>query len=39
MTDFLADTTDLLRRTPTVLTALLSGVPGSWADTPDAPGG
>jgi hypothetical protein len=39
MTDFLADTTDLLRRTPTVLTALLAGVPGAWTEAPDAPDG
>jgi hypothetical protein len=39
MTNFLADTTDLLRRTPSVLTALLSGVPDTWAGTPDTPDG
>ena len=39
MSEFLADTTDLLRRTPWVLTALLAGVPDSWTETTDAPGG
>jgi hypothetical protein len=36
---FLADTTDLLRRTPDVLRALLTGLPASWAETPDREGG
>ncbi|HEY2916044.1 MAG TPA: DinB family protein [Candidatus Limnocylindrales bacterium] len=36
---FLAETTDLLARTPLVLTALLSGLPDSWGDTADTPGG
>lgn len=35
MSDFLADTTDLLRRTPTVLRALLGGIDDSWTSTPD----
>jgi hypothetical protein len=39
MVDFLVETTDLLRRTPVVLRALLSGVPGSWVDTADIDGG
>ena len=40
MTDgFLAETTDLLRRTPDVLRALLSGLPESWGDTADTEGG
>jgi hypothetical protein len=39
MADFLADTTDLLRRTPAVLTALLAGVPTAWTETPDTDGG
>lgn len=39
MTDFLAETTDLLRRTPDVLRALLVGLPDSWGDTPDKEGG
>lgn len=39
MTDFVTETTDLLARTPTVLRALLGGVPSAWTDTPDTPGG
>lgn len=39
MTDFLAETTDLLRRTPDVLYALLVGVPDRWTATPDIVGG
>lgn len=39
MPDFLRETTDLLRRTPDVLTDLLVGLPESWTDTPDADGG
>lgn len=39
MGDFLADTTDLLRRTPLVLQALLSGISDNWTDTPDVEGG
>ena len=39
MTDFINDTRDLLRRTPEVLRALLSDLPASWTETPDAPGG
>lgn len=35
MTDDLADTTDLLRRTPELLRALLTGLPERWTDTPD----
>ncbi len=35
MPDFLAETTDLLRRTPEVLRALLVGAPDAWVDTPD----
>jgi hypothetical protein len=38
-TAFLAETTDLLRRTPDVLRALLVGLPESWANTPDRDGG
>jgi hypothetical protein len=34
---FLADTTDLLRRTPEVLRALLRDLPESWTDTADVP--
>jgi DinB superfamily len=36
---FLDATTDLLRRTPQVLRALLAGAPSSWTDTPDVDGG
>lgn len=35
MDPFLAETTDLLRRTPEVLRDLLLGLPESWIDTPD----
>jgi len=37
--DFLTETTDLLRRTPAVLQALLVGLPASWLGTPDREGG
>jgi hypothetical protein len=36
---FIAETTDLLRRTPLVLRALLAGLPESWTGTPDTPDG
>jgi len=36
---FLAETTDLLARTPLVLTALLSNLPDSWGATADTPDG
>lgn len=39
MGDFLAETTDLLRRTPDVVAALLTGIPDRWTDTPDVEGG
>lgn len=39
MGDFLADTSDLLRRTPNVLRSLLQDLPDSWAQTPDKEGG
>lgn len=39
MTDYLAETTDLLRRTPNVLRALLLHAPRAWVETPDADGG
>ena len=39
MSDLVADTVDLLRRTPTVLAALLVGVPSGWTETPDAAAG
>jgi hypothetical protein len=35
MGDFLAETTDLLRRTPVVVHALLGGIPDRWTGTPD----
>jgi hypothetical protein len=37
MTDFLAETTDLLRRTPELLRALLVGLPDAWTETADVP--
>ena len=37
MTDRIADTLALLRRTPELLTALLAGLPEAWTDTPDTP--
>ncbi len=39
MSDFIAETTDLLGRTPGVLRTLLTGLPSSWTEAPDAPGG
>ena len=40
MTDaFLADTIDLLQRTPNVIRALLGGLPELWGDTADTEGG
>ena len=39
MTDFIGQTTELLRRTPELLRALLIGLPESWTDTPDVPDG
>ncbi len=39
MTDFVAETTNLLARTPEVLQALLHGLPETWTDTPDTPDG
>lgn len=39
MSQFLEETTDLLRRTPNVMRALLAGLPESWGDTPDVEGG
>ena len=39
MSDFLAETTDLLGRTPEVLRALLVGLPESWGATADTEGG
>jgi hypothetical protein len=39
MAAFLAETTDLLRRTPEVLRALLVGLPDTWVGTQDVEGG
>jgi DinB superfamily len=39
MSTYLGETTDLLRRTPELLRALLAGLPAAWADTPDVDGG
>jgi hypothetical protein len=39
MTDFIADTTALLARTPEVLRTLLIGLPEAWTDTPDTADG
>ena len=39
MSDYLAETTDLLRRTPEVLRALLLHAPETWVQTPDTEGG
>lgn len=36
---FLAETTDLLERTPRVVRELLSGLPESWVNDTDKPGG
>jgi len=37
MTNFVAETTAILERTPQLLRALLAGVPESWTDTTDVP--
>jgi len=37
--DVIGETTNLLKRTPDVLRALLGGIPDSWTDTQDTPGG
>ena len=37
MSDFIDDSLDLLRRTPTVIRALLAGLPDSWTSTTDVP--
>jgi hypothetical protein len=39
MDTFILETTDLLRRTPELLRALLIGLPDSWGTTPDTDGG
>jgi hypothetical protein len=38
MRSTLAETTDLLRRTPDLLRSLLAGLPDAWTATPDVPG-
>ena len=37
MSDFIAETTDLLRRTPDALRTLLTGLPTAWTETSDVP--
>lgn len=37
MTNSIDETTDVLRRTPELLRALLTGLPDSWTDTTDVP--
>jgi hypothetical protein len=37
VSDFIGQTTDLLRRTPELLRALLVGLPEDWTDTADVP--
>lgn len=39
MPGYVAETTDLLRRTPDVLNALLRGIPQQWVDTADTTDG
>jgi len=39
VSDFLTETTDLLRRTPDVIRSLLGGLAGAWTRTPDVEGG
>ena len=39
MTDFIAETTGVLERTPEVLRALLVGLPDAWTDAPDVADG
>jgi uncharacterized damage-inducible protein DinB len=39
MADYIAETTDVLRRTPNVLRALLERLPDAWAQTPDTADG
>jgi DinB family protein len=39
MTSFIAETTAVLARTPTVLRALLIGLPEAWTETPDVADG
>lgn len=35
----IAETTQILRRTPELLRTLLVGLPDAWTDTPDTPTG
>ncbi len=37
VSDFIGETTNVLRRTPELLRALLIGLPDSWTDTADVP--
>jgi hypothetical protein len=37
VSDFIGETTNVLRRTPEMLRALLVGLPDSWTDTADVP--
>ena len=37
MSDFIGETTDLLRRTPDLLRVLLGGIGEAWTDTTDVP--
>lgn len=39
MSTFLTDTVDVLHRTPRVVSALLTGVPDAWTETPDVTDG
>jgi hypothetical protein len=39
MSDFIPETTDLLRRTPELLRVLLTDLPDRWTDTPDTADG
>lgn len=39
MSAFIAETADLLRRTPELLRTLLAGLPDGWTDTADTAGG
>ena len=39
MSDFVGETTDLLRRTPELLRVLLTGLPERWTGTPDVEDG
>jgi hypothetical protein len=39
VSDVIGETTNLLRRTPDLLRALLKGLPDSWTDTTDVPNG